>query len=86
MYEGEFTIFDSWLFGESHQPGDVTLIENTNSGQQGWCVVYYQGENVPVWQSSADSSIRSQRVTDWMTSLTEGLEAVQGSGAKYVGE
>lgn len=85
VYEGEFTIFDSWLFGESHQPGDVTLIENTNSGQQGWCVVYYQNENVPVWQTTADSSIRSQRVTDWMDSLTEGLEAVQGSGAKYVG-
>ena len=84
--KGQFTIFDSWLFGESHQPGDVTLIENTNSGQQGWCVVYYQGENVPVWQSTADSSIRSQRVTDWLESLTEGLEAVQGSGIKYVGE
>lgn len=83
--EGQFTIFDSWLFGESHQPGDVTLIENTNSGQQGWCVVYYQGENVPVWQITADSAIRSQRQSDWLTSLTEGLEAVQGSGAKYVG-
>ena len=85
VYEGEFTIFDSWLFGESHQPGDVTLIENTNSGQQGWCVVYYQNENVPVWQTTADSSIRSQRVTDWMDSLTEGLEAVRAGGAKYVG-
>ena len=49
-------------------------------------MVYYQGENVPVWQSSADSSIRSQRVTDWLDGLTEGLEAVEGSGAKYVGE
>lgn len=85
VYKGKFTIFDSWLFGEeTRQPGDVTLIENTNSGQQGWHVVYYQGANDPVWKLSADSELRKADLDTWLTGLTEGLEATQGDGMKYV--
>ena len=84
VYEGYFTIFDEWLFGQAHQSGDTALIENTNSGQQGWCVVYYQGENDPVWMSSADDALRTQAQTDWLDGLMEGLQAVQGDGIKYV--
>ena len=81
-----FDAFDAWIFDESRQSGDTTLVENPQSGQQGWHVIYFQDWDTPVWKNTADSSIRSQRVNDWLTSLTEGLEAVQGSGAKYVGE
>lgn len=84
VYKGYFKIFDEWLFGQSHQPGDTALIENTNSGQQGWCVVYYQAENVPVWMSSADDALRTEAQTAWLDGLMEGLEAVQGDGIKYV--
>ena len=87
VYKGYFTIFDSWLFGEeTRQPGDTTLIENTNSGQQGWCVVYYQGANDPVWKLDADSALRQDGMNTWLTGLTEGLEAVQGDGIKYVND
>ena len=84
VYEGRFTIFDSWLFGESHQPGDATLIENTNAGQQGWCVVYYQGANDPVWKISADDALREEGLNTWLDELTKDLEAVQGDGMKYL--
>ncbi len=85
VYKGYFTIFDNWLFGdETRQPGDVTLIENTNSGQQGWCVVYYQSADDPVWKISADSALRSEDVNSWVTGLTDSLEAVQGDGMKYL--
>ena len=87
VYKGYFNIFDSWLFGEeTRQPGDTTLIENTNSGQQGWCVVYYQGANDPVWKLDADSALRQDGMNTWLTGLTEGLEAVQGDGIKYVND
>ena len=87
VYKGYFTIFDSWLIGEeTRQPGDTTLIENTNSGQQGWCVVYYQGANDPVWKLDADSALRQDGMNTWLTGLTEGLEAVQGDGIKYVND
>ena len=81
-----FDAFDAWIFDESRQAGDTTLVENPQSGQQGWHVIYFQDWDNPVWKNTADSSIRSQRLNDWVTGLTDGLEAVQGSGAKYVGE
>ena len=85
VYKGYFTIFDSWLFGEeARQPGDTTLIENTNSGQQGWHVVYYQGANDPVWKNTADSALRTEGLNTWLEEQTQGLEATQGDGLKYV--
>ena len=81
-----FDAFDAWIFDESRQSGDTTLVENPQDGQQGWHVIYFQDWDNPVWKNTADSSIRSQRLNDWVTGLTDGLEAVQGSGAKYVGE
>ena len=81
-----FADFDAWIFDEARQPGDTTLMENPQDGQQGWHVIYFQSWEPSVWESTADEAIRSQRVTDWLDGLTEGLEAVEGSGAKYVGE
>ncbi|WP_297212084.1 peptidylprolyl isomerase [uncultured Flavonifractor sp.] len=80
-----FDAFDAWIFDQARQSGDTTLVENPQSGQQGWHVIYFQDWAAPVWENTADSAIRTQRQTDWLTELTEGLEAVQGSGIKYVG-
>lgn len=82
----QFDALDAWIFDEARQSGDTTVLEDTTDGAQGWRVVYFQDWNNPVWKNTADSSIRSQRVSDWLTSLTEGLEATQGSGIKYVNE
>ena len=84
VYKGYFSIFDSWLFGEDHQSGDTTLIENTNSGQQGWCVVYFQDWNDPTWKLEVLNTFRSEDVQTWLTDIKEGLEAVQGDGMKYM--
>ena len=81
-----FADFDAWIFDEARQPGDTTLMENPQDGQQGWHVIYFQSWEPSVWESTADSAIRSQRVTDWLDGLTEGLEAVQADGIKYVGK
>lgn len=79
-----FEAFNDWIFDEARQPGDTTLIENTQSGQQGWHVVYYQGTDTPVWKNTADSALRSDGLNTWLTGLTENLEATQGDGIKYV--
>ena len=87
VYKGQmFDAFNDWIFDEARQPGDTTLIENTQSGQQGWHVVYYQGANDPVWKLDADSALRQDGMNTWLTGLTEGLEAVQGDGIKYVND
>lgn len=84
VYEGRFTIFDSWLFEEDHQSGDTTLIENTNSGQQGWCVVYFQDWNDPTWKLNAKSTFQNDDMNSWIETITEGYEAVKADGFKYV--
>ena len=81
-----FAGFDAWIFDEARQPGDTTLMENPQDGQQGWHVIYFQSWEPSVWAYTADSAIRSQRLTDWIDGLTEGLEAVQADGIKYVGK
>lgn len=85
VYKGQmFDAFNDWIFDEARQPGDTTLIENTQSGQQGWHVVYYQGANDPVWKLDADSALREADLNAWLDEQTQGLEAVQGDGMKYV--
>lgn len=76
--------FDSWIFDESRQPGDTGLVENTNSGQQGWHVMYYVGQNVPYWQVTATNSLKSADMSDWLEQLQEGYEATEGSGIQYL--
>ena len=76
--------FDSWIFDESRQAGDTGLVENTNSGQQGWHVMYYVGQNVPYWQVTATSSLKSADMSDWLEQLQEGYEATEGSGLQYL--
>ena len=80
MFEG----FNDWIFADGRQPGDTGLVENTQSGQQGWHVIYYQGENDPVWMNTADNALRQEDLTTWLEELTKDLEAVKGDGVKYV--
>ena len=81
-----FDAFDAWLFDEARQEGDTTLIENPQDGQQGWHVVYFQSWEPAAWEYTADSAIRIQRLSDWLDEVTADLQAVQGSGIRYVGE
>ena len=81
-----FADFDAWIFDEARQPGDTTLMENPQEGQQGWHVIYFQSWEPSDWEYTADNAVRSQRVSDWLDGLTEGLEAVKADGIQYVGK
>ena len=76
--------FDSWIFDESRQAGDTGLVENTNSGQQGWHVMYFVGQNVPYWQYTATNSLKSADMSAWQEELVEGYEAAEGDGMQYL--
>lgn len=80
-----FGAFNDWIFDSARQPGDVTLIENPQSGQQGWHIVYFEGDGGPYWQSVADSALRSADQTAWREELESGYEAVAASGMSSVG-
>ena len=85
VYEGRMVdTFNDWIFDSEHTEGDTGLVENTNSGQYGWHVMYFQAWNDPTWKLNAKSSLQNDDMTSWIESITEGYEAVKADGFKYV--
>lgn len=82
---GFFQAFLNWIFEDGRQVGDTGLVENTQSGQQGWHIMYLDSTGDSLWKYTADSALRSAAVSDWEESLKAGYEAVEGSGARYLG-
>lgn len=82
---GFFTGFLNWIFAEGRQVGDTGLVENTQSGQQGWHVMYLDNAEGKLWKQTAENALRSADLQTWLESLREGYEAVDGSGIQYVG-
>lgn len=79
-----------WLFGSTHQEGDVALVQHegdasSSSAYWGWHVMYYAGENTPVWKQTADSALRNTDVTNWLEELESGYETALTDAAKNVG-
>lgn len=80
-----FDAFNDWIFDESRQPGDTGLVENTQSGQQGWHVIYFQGQDQLAWKVNVTSTLKDDRTNEWIEGLTADLEVTQGDGLAYVG-
>ena len=85
VYEGRMVdTFNDWIFDNEHAEGDTGLVENTNSGQYGWHVMYFQAWNDPSWKINAKSTFQNDDMNSWIESITEGYEAVKADGFKYV--
>lgn len=80
-----FTGFLNWIFEDGRQVGDTGLVENPQSGQQGWHVMYLDNAEGKLWQQTAENALRSADLQTWIEGLQEGYEAVEGSGIRYVG-
>lgn len=65
--QGTYSDLNDWLFDEARQPGDTTLVENTN----GCYLVYYEKSNVPVWQQTAITALRADDQQAWLDALKE---------------
>ncbi len=63
--------FNDWIFDSARQSGDVSdPIQNTTSSTKGWHLIYYIGQNEPVWVTSA-------REGKWTSDLIENVEIVR---------
>lgn len=78
--------FTDWAMDSSRQPGETGIVKNTGSSTKGWHIMYYVGQGNPTWKISAESALLKADLADWVTSLTEGSTAVEGSGTKYVAD
>lgn len=81
MFEG----FDKWIFDSARNSGDTGLVENPQSGQQGWHIIYSEGLNDPDWKQEARSAKQNSDLADWRKGITDPVEAVALDGMKYVG-
>ena len=90
--QGNFVAeFDSWLFDQTHNVGDVEIIkhaaaEDDGNKYYGYHLAYYAGENL-VWKNTASSALRSTDLTEWVDSLMANYESCEYTAAvKYVAE
>ena len=80
-----FDAFNDWIFDASRQSGDTGLVENTQSGQQGWHVIYFQGQDQLAWKVNVTSTLKDDRTNEWIDGMVTDLEVTQGDGLSYVG-
>ena len=76
--------FQNWALDPARQPGDTGLVKNESSSLQGWHIMYFVGWNDPSWMYTAKSSFKTEDVSEWLSSLTDGMEVVHGSGLNHV--
>ena len=74
--------FEDWCFDSSRQPGDTGIVQTS----YGYHVMYFVSTNEnPYWYVQAETSLKSDAYNEWHSAITDGVEAEQLSGMKYVG-
>jgi len=74
--------FEDWCFDPSRQAGDTGIVQTS----YGYHVMYFVGQSEnPYWYDQAESSLKSDAYNEWYAAITDGVEAEQLSGMKYVG-
>ena len=83
IYKGQMVSeFENWCFDSSRQPGDTGIVQTS----YGYHVMYFVSTNEnPYWYVQAETSLKSSAYNKWYAAITDGVEAEQLSGMKYVG-
>lgn len=83
--------FNDWVFEEGRKPGDVGMVQHSaeegdTSGYYGYHLIYYVGDNEPVWMGTARSSLSSEAMTAWLEEAVAGYETALADGAENLGK
>ena len=83
IYRGQMVSeFEDWCFDPSRQPGDTGIVQTS----YGYHVMYFVGQSEnPYWYDQAENALKSSAYDEWYSSITDGVEAEQLDGMKYVG-
>ncbi len=83
---GYVATFTDWATDAARKPGDTGIVQNTGSTTKGWHIMYYVGATGdPVWQMTADSTLRSQAYSGWETAIRQGYDGTpSGLGLKFI--
>ena len=83
IYKGQMVAsFEDWCFDPARQSGDTGIVESSN----GFHVMYFVETNPqPYWYYEADLDLKNDAYDEWYAGITDGVEAEQLDGMKYVG-
>ncbi|NCB63033.1 MAG: peptidylprolyl isomerase [Clostridia bacterium] len=89
LYEGitrnqMFSAFNDFLFAAGRKIGDVGVVQNTQSGQQGYHLIYINGLGELYWRYTAEEALRSGDYSTWYDGIAEGYEALAASGMSHL--
>lgn len=57
--------FNEWIFDSSRKPGDCDIVETIN----GYHIIYFVGENKPVYKLEIDNTLRNEVYNEWVESI-----------------
>jgi len=72
--------FQNWAVDPARKAGDTGIVDS----DFGWHIMYYVGEGDPIWKLTADNGLRNDAYSALIEEASQGYEAVQESGMKYV--
>ncbi len=81
---GYVQTFTDWALDPSRRPGDTGIVQNTGSSTKGWHIMYYVGENDPIWEQVAAAQLRNQDLEALDAQALEGMSVSTGTGVKFL--
>ena len=74
---GFITEFADWATDPARKPGDTGLVKNTGSSTKGWHIMYFVGQNQPVWKDNTRNAKATEDVTAWIDGLVEAADVTR---------
>jgi len=83
--------FNDWVFDSARKPGDVGLVQHSaedgaTSGYYGYHLIYYVGEDEPVWMGTVRNTKASEDQQAWLDELSANYPTALTDGANYLGK
>ena len=75
---------NDWIFDSARQPGDTGIVEYVGH-YAGVHVLYFVGQQGPVWQYTATTNLRSADQSTWEMEQEGSVDVEQQEGMKFVG-
>ena len=73
--------FLDWCFDPDRTSGDTGIIEST----YGYHIMYFVGDDIPVWKKQVTDNLRTTDYNEWMESLTADVEIVPNQlGLRFI--
>ena len=69
--------FTNWAIDPARKVGDTGLVKNTASSTKGWHIMYFVGQNEPVWKGEARTAKASEDAAKWLEALVEASEVTR---------